>query len=141
MIIDIRENFVEIQYDNVLMIVKETPRRYFVYFNGKYDLHPHIEIRFKNLDTNKNRWFITPIILNMKNTIEKILDTLQMFFCADSKASIYSLNNIYDNSLISERTYTRIEAGDFNDVLDCQKIKGLKHVFLLNKRNTGIELL
>lgn len=115
---DIRENFLELQYKGILMIAKETPRKYFSSYrqNGiiYHDIVPHIEIRFKNIRINISRWIIIPIVHNFKDTIDKFFGELDRHYCTNRQTTgFYS------------KLEERLSNGDFDVVLDCDIVTGL----------------
>lgn len=121
--IDIRENIVEVQYKDIFLIVKETPRKYFVRIPSGYDFMPHMEIRFKNISTGVNRWFIIPIYNGFEATLTQALQDIEYYYCSSKE---------YDNhhyNALNERIIERLKDGDFNIILNCNIIKGIINTY------------
>ncbi len=118
---DIRENFVTLQYKNILVVIKETPRKYFIRVTDGYDFVPHIEVRFKDLNNNVNRWFVVPITGNFPNTVKQVLQDLREYFC----------NEKYTKNVFNDKIYERLSSGDFS-MLNCDIITGIIEAYNKN---------
>lgn len=123
--IDIRENIVEVQYKNILLIAKETPRKYFVRMPSGYDFVPHIEIRFKDLSNHINRWFITPVFYKFETTLINALEDIKHYYCVSQGLDTHRYQ-------LDERIIERLKNGDFDKILNCNIITGI-----INTYNSG----